>query len=229
MKKALTFFIFIFVIKFCFSQYNQLLFSDQLTGQTITLSNTENSVFENVNSKEQYLNENFVLGTIKFQEENISQANLLRYNVVNDVFEVKTDKGQMIIKQSEKIDIILEDAHYYYLNNTNSKGYHQLIKDFGNENKLFLKVKKIYKEAKKATTPYSLDTPATFTEVKTILYADNQGNVKAIKNNKKRVLNFFPEEARTTIKKYIKKQKLTFKGDDYSSIIKLIEKYSSSL
>lgn len=165
-----------------------------------------------------YENKNFQLGKAVNREVGEPTNYYLRYNVYNDVIELKknnsdTDIGGLI--KSENIYAIINNREYHYKkyidNKSNIKeGYFILLKK-GNHSSLYLKKLKDFKDKVLPKDNFEKEKPATFTDDQT--YYIQKGDVLVhVASRKKKFLEQFPEISKE-LGKYIKSEKINLKQE----------------
>jgi hypothetical protein len=171
-----------------------------------------------------YENKNFQLGKAVNRTTGKPEDFYLRYNVYNDVIELKksnasTDIGGLI--KSEDIYAIINNREYHYKKYLDSKskqkeGYFILLKK-GKHSSLYLKKLKDFKDKVMPKDNFEKEKPATFTDDQT--YYLQKGNVLVhVASRKKKFLEQYPEISKD-LGKYIKSEKINLKSE--KDVIKL--------
>ena len=179
-----------------------------------------------------YENEIFKAGSIINELEKIPQTYLIRYNVYNDVIELREDKSSSKISgliKSSSIYAIISNKEYHYEefvdeNSENNNGYFILLKK-GNNSNLFLRKTKKFKEKVEAKDSYHKETPASFIDLKSY-YIKIDKTLLPVSTKKKEFLLQFPEKE-NELKKYMKAEKINLKSE--KDVVKLFTYYDSLL
>jgi len=187
---------------------------------SINVSETEGSPYEN---------ETFVIGKAISEKMNISSAFLMRYNIYNDVIEVK-DKDQLnALLRSFDLYVILSNREYHYAeyldeSKTIKKGYFILL--YGGSNiELFSRKTQKYKEAVPTKNSFQAKQPAEFLNSEAF-YMKQEGALLEIPTNKKEFLSEFPG-IEADLKKFMKANKISLKSEN--DVIELFTYIDSQL
>ena len=187
---------------------------------SINVSETEGSPYEN---------ETFVIGKAISEKMNISSAFLMRYNIYNDVIEVK-DKDQLnALLRSFDLYVILSNREYHYAeyldeSKTIKKGYFILL--YGGSNiELFSRKTQKYKEAVPTKNSFQAKQPAEFVNSEAF-YMKQEGALLEIPTNKKEFLIEFPG-IEADLKKFMKANKISLKSEN--DVIELFTYIDSQL
>ena len=180
-----------------------------------------------------FFNENFKSGHVIDIESDNKVKTFLRYDVYNDLFEIKLDLN------SESIKILERSQNYQYtLNNEkfvlikypqvineghyiSGNGY---VVELTNPSKKAILYKRYYvdfNEGRKATSSYDKDTPPSLDLDKRFIIKFNDEYVKA-EDHKRKILDAFPDKQKE-IKKFIKSKNFKFRGDDSKVQMQMIE------
>lgn len=175
-----------------------------------------------------FITENFELGILTFVSDNESTRNLLRYNVYDDLFEIKNEEQINHVIKTSDIDINLAGKKYSFISDLNNDmkfkpGYYEVIHLFKDGSRLLQKYSKRHIAAKAPKSSYDTGKPARIIDARNLVYLGNDNNPVEINNHKKRVLDFFDKDERKEYKNLIKKRKLEFDDYIYTGIIELIE------
>lgn len=165
-----------------------------------------------------YHEEKFVKAIIYDGLTSKESTQLVRYDALNDVFEMKSELSQSTpeyLKQSSEITVTIDSKKFYYKSYTNDEGkfvwgYLQEIAKVGN--KLFyLKYGKTLIMPQEAKTTLEQDRPGKIKDQEYyVVGAENQLKYTTI--NKKTILFQIPLDKRDQVKAFIKKEKLKFKS-----------------
>jgi len=187
---------------------------------SINVSETEGSPYEN---------ETFVIGKAISEKMNISSAYLMRYNIYNDVIEVK-DKDQLnALLRSFDLYVILSNREYHYAeyldeSNTIKKGYFILL--YGGSNiEVFSRKTQKYKEAVPTKNSFQAKQPAEFVDYEAF-YMKQEGALLEIPTNKKEFLSEFTS-IEADLKKFMKANKISLKSEN--DVIELFAYIDSQL
>ncbi|MDY8136681.1 hypothetical protein [Aquimarina sp. 2201CG5-10] len=177
-----------------------------------------------------YLNQTFLPGIIYDDLTGKKVDVHLRYNIYNDVFEIKYDPSSDevfdLIKKTGYNAKLGSNKFYYktYIDEKNNfkKGYVLVLFKTSNIT-LFKKHYQTLRAPKKAKVAFEIDQPARLLSYHSYFLVINGQSIYLTKS-KKKIIQVFPEYQKE-LKAYIKKEKLSFKTDnDY---IKLITYYST--
>jgi hypothetical protein len=187
-----------------------------------------------------YLIDEFKKGTVIYNSKDMEIQAYLKYDIYNDVFEIKVglnDTYADLLDKQSKFDCILNGYKFVLLKSktainelhyNNGRGYAaELIK---NDKKITL-YKRFFaekKEAEKARTSYHRDEKASIEIDVRYIFRIN-GNFIRVDAHKKRILEAFPDQHQK-IEFYIKKNNLKFRGSDEKierQVIQVVEYYNS--
>jgi hypothetical protein len=152
----------------------------------------------------------------------------MRYNAYRDEIEMadtqmQTDSDVVLIKSADVIPEIDGERYEYlpYRLESGNAYIGYLINIFNGENdRLFLKKRKTFMEAKIARTSLENSFPPRYVESIEI-YISSDGNTPVIlKQSKKNIINYFQKNS-DKIKKFIKSERL--KVSDLNSVVKIFE------
>jgi len=174
----------------------------------------------------------FMLGKASNKLTKKSQPNYIRYNVYNDVIELKenlNDTKIIGLIKSLNIYAIVNNKEYHYEiysddNSKTNEGYFILISKGVNSN-LYLKKSQEFKDKVKAKDAYHNDSPATF-ENSEAYYVKKGRILHPLTKSKKEFLKQFPEKE-SELKKYMKAEKINLKSE--KDVVKLFKYYDSIL
>lgn len=201
--------------------YNNKMYNDN--SNNIDLSTIKGSPYEN---------QKFQYGKVQNKLSGKSQSLYLRYNVFNDVIEIKEnmfDPKTIGLIKSLNIYATINKQEYHYeiftdKNSNTNEGYFLLLSK-GTNNNLYLRKNKKFKEKVKAKDSFRKDIPATFIDSES--YYIKKGRILfPVSTKKKEYLQQFSEKE-TELKKYIKSEKINLKNKD--DLIKIFKYYDSLL
>ena len=175
-----------------------------------------------------YFDKNFRIAKLEYFGKELNDTGYMRYNAFRDEIEMadtpsQTESDLVLIKSADVIPLINGERYEYLPHRLESgnayMGY--LIKVFnGEKDKLFLKKKKTFMEAKIARTSLENSFPPRYVE-STELYISSNGDTPVkLKQSKRSLINFFGEKS-DKIKKFIKSERI--KVSELNSIIKIFE------
>lgn len=171
-----------------------------------------------------YQNENFKPGTVTIADKSFNTY--IRYNGLNDVFEIKNQAGEinaLVRRPDIKItfDGKLHKIESYIDGNDMSKQrYFAVLAD--GETKLLKNEGIEYKEAEQASSSYSQSKPASL--VPYVKYYMKKGNEKAVEVSlrKKSVLKLINDKR---AEDYVKKNKLKLKKEE--EVVEVLNYYNT--
>ena len=179
-------------------------------------SNESNDLIDlsNINGSP-YENDEFLPGKAVSKNLNNSKTFLLRYNIYNDVLEIKDDKNLIGLIKSANIYATIKGTEYHYEdfiadNNMAKKGYFILLSK-GENVSLFLRKTKQYKEPIQAKTSFHKNEPAAFIDSESF-YFKKDNVMSSLSQNKKKILQQFPEKE-DELNSYLKKEKINLKSE----------------
>jgi len=175
----------------------------------------------------QYLEEDFQKGVVYDGLAGSEKDMFLRYDALNDLFEmkkIKTEKNNEFLKKTFEINISLDTKKFYCLNYRNNDGndvfgYLQEIATIG-DMKFYRKYGKKLILPQKAKTTLEQDRPGKIKNKKYYVVGISN-DLKAAEINKKLILNYIKSDKKASAKAFVKKNKLKFK--DYKDIEKLAD------
>jgi len=173
-----------------------------------------------------YLDEEFQSGIV---EDKLSQKKVntfIRYDVLNDFFEMKdtkASKNTTFLKKELGIDVVYNNLIFVYTNYYNElgnfeTGYLQKLGVIG-ETEVFAKYTRSLKLPEKAKTTLEQDRKG---RIRNEMYylSESEGSKKVVNLDKKNILLYYSKENQPKIKSFIKKQKLKFKNPE--DVVQLI-------
>ena len=152
----------------------------------------------------------------------------MRYNAFRDEIEMADTPSQsesdvILIKSADVIPLINGERYQYlpYRLESGNAYIGYLINIFdGQKEKLFLKKRKTFMEAKIARTSLENSFPPRYVESVELYISSNGSTPVKLKQSKKSIINYFGDNS-DKVKKFIKSEKL--KVSDLSSIITIFE------
>jgi len=175
-----------------------------------------------------YFDADFNTATLEYFGKELNDTGYMRYNAFRDEIEMADTPSQLesdliLIKSADVIPLINGERYEYLpyrLDNGNAYiGYLVNIFD-GEKDRIFLKKKKTFMEAKIARTSLENSFPPRYVESVDIYISSNGETPIKLKQTKKSIISFFGKNS-DKIKKFIKTEKL--KVGDIDSIIKIFE------
>ena len=175
-----------------------------------------------------YFDENFRIAKLEYFGKELNDTGYMRYNAFRDEIEMADTPSQIesdlvLIKSADVIPLINGERYEYLPHrlDTGNAYIGYLIKIFnGERDKLFLKKKKTFMEAKIARTSLENSFPPRYVESIELYISSNGGTPIKLKQSKRSLINFFGEKS-DKIKKFIKSERL--KVSELSSIVKIFE------
>lgn len=177
-----------------------------------------------------YVNEKYLPASISASEGDVFYV---RYNAMDDVFEVKGDKNKAYALNRYRRDIVIEilplkksyQVHGYYDDHLNENfGYFVYLNNVNSKTILFKKERIIFIDEQKASTGYDSSKPAKFKRINDKYYVklEGQKNLSELPSNKKALVKLFPNQ-KDNILKYIKENKIkTSKEGDLVELVNYI-------
>ena len=175
-----------------------------------------------------YFDANFNTATLEYFGKELNDTGYMRYNAFRDEIEMADTPSQsesdvILIKSADVIPLINGEKYEYLpyrLDRGNAySGY--LINIFdGQKDKLFLKKKKTFMEAKIARTSLENYFHPRYVESVELYISSNGSTPVKLKQSKKSIINYFGDNS-DKVKKFIKSEKL--KVSELSSIIMIFE------
>lgn len=201
-----------------------------LDNKTINLNNSGGSVDLSDVKGSPYAKETFSQGKVLNKKLETSYPYFLRYNVYNDIIEIKNENQSVELIKSPNIYAKFNNKEYHfeeYLSDPEEvlgKGYFVLLQG-GEKYKLYVKNIKKFTAAVKAETAYNKNYPATFTDFEEFYIKDGNKRLVTLKKRKKQFLQQVPSISKE-VEQYIKTEKTDL--DSEEDLIALFE-YMNSL
>ena len=175
-----------------------------------------------------YFNKDFKIAKLEYFGKELNDTGYMRYNAFRDEIEMADtqyqDETDVILLKSADVIPLINGERYEYLpyrleSGNAFIGYLVNIFD-GKNNKLYLKRKKTFMEAKIARTSLENSFPPRYVESEELYISSNGGTPVKLKQSKKSIISYFKSNS-DKVKKFIKSEKL--KVSEFSSIIKIFE------
>lgn len=172
-----------------------------------------------------YAKNSFSQGKIYNKKLETSYSYFLRYNVYNDIIEIKNGNQAFEMKKTSNLYALFNNLEYHFEEFTNDseedsqQGYFVLLNN-GKDYKLFLKNYKKYNAPKTAETPYNKSHPASFTDSQMFYFKEKDQKLAPVSKRKKQFLRQFPTMSKE-IEKYISSQKIDL--DSKEDLIQLFD------
>lgn len=175
-----------------------------------------------------YFNKDFKIAKLEYFGKELNDTGYMRYNAFRDEIEMADtqyqDETDVILLKSADVIPLINGERYEYLpyrleSGNAFIGYLVNIFD-GKNDKLYLKRKKTFMEAKIARTSLENSFPPRYVESEELYISSNGGTPVKLKQSKKSIISYFKSNS-DKVKKFIKSEKL--KVSEFSSIIKIFE------
>ncbi len=175
-----------------------------------------------------YFDKDFKIAKLEYFGKELNDTGYMRYNAFRDEIEMADNQYQketdvILLKSADVIPLINGDRYEYlpYRLDSGNAFIGYLVNIFDGENdKLYLKRKKTFMEAKVARTSLENSFPPRYVESEELYISSNGDTPVKLKQSKKSIINYFNSNS-DKIKKFIKSEKL--KVSELSSIIKIFE------
>ena len=175
-----------------------------------------------------YFDKDFKIAKLEYFGKELNDTGYMRYNAFRDEIEMADNQYQketdvILLKSADVIPLINGDRYEYlpYRLESGNAFIGYLVNIFDGENdKLYLKRKKTFMEAKVARTSLENSFPPRYVESEELYISSNGDTPVKLKQSKKSIINYFNSNS-DKIKKFIKSEKL--KVSELSSIIKIFE------
>ena len=179
-----------------------------------------------------YLDDKFQQGTIYDELTGQEKNKWVRYNVLDDVFEIKQTENSTnveVLKKTYEIYVEIKDKKFYFRNyidkeGNNITGYVEKIAE-SKDNEFSIKYAKELIMPQKAQTSLEQDLPGKIKDDSYYLVGKGNG-LKPAEIDKKNIYTFFSKEKMAALKAYVKEHRLKFRDTDD---IKKLVNYSESL
>ena len=175
-----------------------------------------------------YFDKEFKSTKLEYFGKELNDSGYMRYNAFRDEVEMADTQNQtetdiVLLKSADVIPLINGERYEYlpYRLDSGNAIIGYLINIFdGQNNKLYLKRKKTFMEAKIARTSLENSFPPRYVESVELYVSSNGDTPIKLKQNKKVIIKFFDSNS-DKIKKYIKTEKL--KVSELGSVIQIFE------
>jgi hypothetical protein len=228
MKKSLYLF-FILVFTSVNAQDGLGVMTNQVQQAMIDFGNRSSRTPQPLNVQgSHYFDKDFKTTKLEYFGKELNDSGFMRYNAFRDEVEMADTQNQaetdiILLKSADVIPLINGERYEYlpYKLDSGNAFIGYLINIFdGQKNKLYLKRKKTFMEAKIARTSLENSFPPRYVE-SVELYVSSNGNTPVkIKQSKKVIIKFFNANS-DKVKKYIKSEKL--KVSELNSVVKIFE------
>jgi hypothetical protein len=175
-----------------------------------------------------YFIKDFKIAKLEYFGKELNDTGYMRYNAFRDEIEMADtqfqDETDVILLKSADVIPLINGERYEYLpyrleSGNAFIGYLVNIYD-GKKDKLYLKRKKTFMEAKIARTSLENSFPPRYVESEELYISSNGDTPVKLKQSKKSIISYFKSNS-DKVKKFIKSEKL--KVSELSSIIKIFE------
>ena len=175
-----------------------------------------------------YFNKDFKIAKLEYFGKELNDTGYMRYNAFRDEIEMADtqyqDETDVILLKSADVIPLINGERYEYLPYRLESGnafIGYLVNIYnGKKDKLYLKRKKTFMEAKIARTSLENSFPPRYVESEELYISSNGGTPVKLKQSKKSIISYFKSNS-DKVKKFIKSEKL--KVSELSSIIKIFE------
>ena len=179
-----------------------------------------------------YFDESFKLAKVEYFGKILKDKIYLRYNAYSDEMEMVSNpqlkNSETILIKNNKVACIIDENAYRYLgyvdeNETPAVGYVlELFK--GEKLSFYERNEKVYMGATQARTSLERSFPARFVDKKKFYFSIENGSLKEVKLNKKKVSNSLKAYDKD-VKSYISTSKTKLKSkEDVLQLLSFIEK-----
>jgi len=187
----------------------------------------KSSVYENIAIADingsMFYQSNFVEGTIYVNQKPLTTI-AMRYNALNDEFEVKEGKSPKVqaIAKTNSVSLQKKNEHFWFKeyvlrNGSRQKGYLIALVSTG-KYRLFEKRAKVFKQGSDAKTSFHKTTPHRFMDKIEFYISKNENVPIHTKKTKKEILSFLDKEDALKLKQFLKNKK----GVDFGNTKELV-------
>jgi|TARA_B100001063_G_C16753582_1_gene551767 hypothetical protein len=228
MKKFFSF-IFILFISFLNAQGGTNVMSGSAQQAMLDFGNKSYRKAQPLNVQgSHYFDKEFKTTKLEYFGKELNDSGYMRYNAFRDEVEMADTQNQaetdiILLKSADVIPLINGERYEYlpYRLDSGNAVIGYLINIFdGQNNKLYLKRKKTFMEAKIARTSLENSFPPRYVESIELYVSSNGDTPVKLKQNKKVIIKFFDSNS-DKVKKYIKTEKL--KVSELGSVIQIFE------
>ena len=226
-------YILLFTALLTFNLQSQGNINNNLTGATqsalIDFGNRSQRKAQPLNVQgSHYFIKDFKIAKLEYFGKELNDTGYMRYNAFRDEIEMADtqyqDETDVILLKSADVIHLINGERYEYLpyrleSGNAFIGYLVNIYD-GKNDKLYLKRKKTFMEAKIARTSLENSFPPRYVESEELYISSNGDTPVKLKQSKKSIISYFKSNS-DKVKKFIKSEKL--KVSELSSIIKIFE------
>ena len=226
-------YILLFSTLLTFNLHSQGNINNNLTGATqsalIDFGNRSQRKAQPLNVQgSHYFIKDFKIAKLEYFGKELNDTGYMRYNAFRDEIEMADtqyqDETDVILLKSADVIPLINGERYEYLpyrleSGNAFIGYLVNIYD-GKNDKLYLKRKKTFMEAKIARTSLENSFPPRYVESEELYISSNGDTPVKLKQSKKSIISYFKSNS-DKVKKFIKSEKL--KVSELSSIIKIFE------
>ena len=226
-------YILLFTALLTFNLQSQGNINNNLTGATqsalIDFGNISQRKAQPLNVQgSHYFIKDFKIAKLEYFGKELNDTGYMRYNAFRDEIEMADtqyqDETDVILLKSADVIPLINGERYEYLpyrleSGNAFIGYLVNIYD-GKNDKLYLKRKKTFMEAKIARTSLENSFPPRYVESEELYISSNGDTPVKLKQSKKSIISYFKSNS-DKVKKFIKSEKL--KVSELSSIIKIFE------
>ncbi len=189
--------------------------STKILSNTIRLNESQNTVDLKSIKGSPYENEEFLIGKAMNDNLKFSNPYFMRYNIYNDVIEIKDKERSVEMSKSSDVYALINNREYHYESYSDEsgklkKGYFILLYK-GEKVQLYARKTQRYKDVVKAKTSYHQDVPAAFVDSKDYSMKKG-GQMEFLSRNKKELIRQFPS-LEANLKNYIKTNRIDVNKD----------------
>ena len=228
MKLLLNLFL-IFNVLFLNAQGGTSVLSGNAQQALIDFGNTSKRSPQPLNVQgSHYFNKDFKIAKLEYFGKELNDTGYMRYNAFRDEIEMADtqfqDETDVILLKSADVIPLINGERYEYLPYRLESGnafIGYLVNIYNGKNdKLYLKRKKTFMEAKIARTSLENSFPPRYVESEELYISSNGDTPVKFKQSKKNIISYFKSNS-DKVKKFIKSEKL--KVSELSSIIRIFE------
>ena len=216
-----------------FNLHSQGNINNSLTGATqsalIDFGNRSQRKAQPLNVQgSHYFIKDFKIAKLEYFGKELNDTGYMRYNAFRDEIEMADtqlqDETDVILLKSADVIPLINGERYEYLPyrlESGSAFIGYLVNIYnGKKDKLYLKRKKTFMEAKIARTSLENSFPPRYVESEELYISSNGDTPVKLKQSKKSIISYFKSNS-DKVKKFIKSEKL--KVSELSSVIRIFE------
>tara|TARA_B100000497_G_scaffold123015_1_gene154978 strand:- start:181 stop:888 length:708 start_codon:yes stop_codon:yes gene_type:complete len=216
-----------------FNLHSQGNINNSLTGATqsalIDFGNRSQRKAQPLNVQgSHYFIKDFKIAKLEYFGKELNDTGYMRYNAFRDEIEMADtqlqDETDVILLKSADVIPLINGERYEYLPYRLESGnafIGYLVNIYnGKKDKLYLKRKKTFMEAKIARTSLENSFPPRYVESEELYISSNGDTPVKLKQSKKSIISYFKSNS-DKVKKFIKSEKL--KVSELSSVIRIFE------